>query len=123
MMYHIYNSKTKPGKHREISTGTAPEEDGEDGGGGRGGGVGDGVGLGGGGGGIPAPPRKMPERTALAPATRSMVIVTEPPPGTLIGKCIQAPALKEVVMLTVLVVVPSATVTFWRRVELSQSSA
>ena len=41
--------------------------------------------------------------------------MTEPPPPTLTGKCIQAPALKSVVIATVLVVVPSVTITFWRR--------
>ena len=74
-------------------------------------------------GGVPAPPRNRPLRTALAPATRSTVTRTEPPAPTLTGKCIQAPALKSVVIATVLVVVPSLTVTFSRRAVESQSTA
>ena len=81
-----------------------------------------GGGGGGGEGGVPAPPRNTPLRTALAPATRLTVMSTEPPEPTLTGKCIQAPALKSVVIATVLVVVPSLTITFWRRAVESQST-
>ena len=35
--------------------------------------------------------RKMPESTALYPALRSMVIVTDPPAETLMGTWIQIP--------------------------------
>src|SRR6266511_4550642 len=45
-----------------------------------------------------------------------------PPAPTLIGKWSQAPALYELVIAIVLVVVPSLTVTFWRRVVESQST-
>ncbi len=59
----------------------------------------------------------------MAPATRLTVTSTEPPAPTLTGKCIQAPVLKSVVIAIVLVVVPSLTITFWRRVVESQSTA
>src|SRR5260221_4158527 len=54
--------------------------------------------VGGAGGGGP-PPRKMPPRTALGPAVRVTVMVTEPPAATLIGTLTQAPCEKSVEML------------------------
>ena len=59
--------------------------------------------------------------TALLPAVRFAVMRTRPPARTLTGKCIQAPLRKFVVMLTVRLVVPSVTVTFIRRLVVSQS--
>src|SRR3990172_9504433 len=86
-------------------------------------GVGVAVGVGVGIGGAPAPPRKRPFTSTFGPAVRSAGILTVPPAGTLTGKCIQAPWSKAVVMLIVLVVVPSATVYFARRVVPVQSRA
>ena len=60
---------------------------------------------------------------AFLPAVRSAVMLTSPPGLTLIGKCSQAPAFIDVLMLAVRDVVPSSTVTVWRRSVVSQSSA
>ena len=74
-------------------------------------------------GGVPAPPRNRPLRTALAPATLSTVTTTEPPAATVTGTCIQAPALKLLLIAIVLVGPPLVMVTFSRRVVASQSTA
>ena len=78
-------------------------------------------GVGAGVGGVPAPPRNRPAMTALLAAVLLAVTRTKPPAGTLIGKWIQTPCWKLVVIGTVLVVVPSVTVTVIRRPAFSQS--
>ena len=85
-------------------------------------GVGVGVGVGIGVGGAPAPPRNRPAMTALLAAVLLAVTRTKPPAGTLTGKWIQTPCWKLVVTGTVLVVVPSVTVTDIRRPAFSQSN-
>ena len=65
----------------------------------------------------------MAESTALGPAVRSTVMVMVPPGATSTGKVIQAPWLKELVRADWRVVVPSETVTVWRRAVVSQSRA
>src|SRR5436853_1132488 len=72
--------------------------------------------------GVP-PPRKMPERTALAPPALVTEIVTEPPAGTLIGALTQAPWLKSVEMSADRAPEPSLMVIVSRRELVSQSKA
>lgn len=63
--------------------------------------------------------RKIPERTALAPATRLTVIVTVPPSATLIGNVIHAPVWKSLDKFVVWL----PTVIVSRRASESQSTA
>src|SRR5437660_12914109 len=64
------------------------------------------VGAAGGGG---APPSSTAESTAVGPATRVTVMVTEPPAATLIGTLTQAPCEKSVLMLALRTPEPSLT--------------
>src|SRR5436309_15878499 len=70
-----------------------------------------------------APPRKIPDTTALSPAVRATVTVTVPPAATLSGTLTQAPSEKRVGMAAVLGGEPSLAVMVSRRPSLSQSRA
>ena len=70
-----------------------------------------------------APPRKIPDTTALIPAVRVTVTVTLPPAATLMGTSTQAPSEKPDVMSAVFGAVPSLTVMVSRRPRPSQSRA
>ena len=76
----------------------------------------------GGAGAAAAPPRKIPDTTALIPAVRATVTVTLPPAATLMGTLTQAPCEKSVVMLAVWGPEPSLTVIVSRRPIASQST-